>query len=100
MNYKVVILSAGVGSRMGNLTDHFNKALLPVNFKAVISHIIEKFPKNIEIVIAVGHKKELIKDYLALAHPERKITYVEINNYIGPGTGPGYSLLRCKDYLK
>ena len=53
-DYKVCILAAGVGSRIGDVTNNINKALLPVNFKAVISYIIEKFPKNIEIVIAVG----------------------------------------------
>lgn len=100
MNYKVCILAAGVGKRMGVLSDHVSKAILPVNFKAVISHIIEKFPKDIEIVIAVGHKKETIIDYLTLAHPDRKITYVGIDKYLGPGTGPGYSLLQCKDKLQ
>ena len=100
MNYKVCILAAGVGSRMGNLSNHINKTILPIKFKAVISYIIEKFPKDIEIVIAVGHKKETIIDYLSLAHPDRKFTYVNIDKYMGPGTGPGYSLLQCKDYLQ
>lgn len=99
MNYKVCILAAGVGSRMGALSEHVNKAILPINSKAVISHIIEKFPEEVEIVIAVGHKKETIIDYLGLAHPERKITYVEVDRYMGPGTGPGYSILQCKKSL-
>src|SRR3989338_4713761 len=98
--YKVCILAAGVGSRMGTLSENINKAVLPVNFKGTISYIIEKFPKEVELVIAVGHKKETVKDYLALAHPERKITFVEVDNYIGPGTGPGYSLLACKPHLQ
>ncbi|KKW39011.1 MAG: hypothetical protein UY85_C0017G0013 [Candidatus Peribacteria bacterium GW2011_GWB1_54_5] len=100
MNYKVCILAAGAGTRMGELTSHINKAVLPINFKAVISHIIEKFSDNIEIVIAVGHKKETVVDYLSLAYPERKITFVEIDKFIGPGTGPGYSLLQCRQRLQ
>lgn len=100
MKYKVCILAAGVGTRMGDLSAHINKAILPVKFKAAISYIVEKFPKDIEIVIAVGHKKETIIDYLSLAHPDRKFTYVDVDKYMGPGTGPGYSLLQCKDYLK
>ena len=99
-NYKVVILAAGIGSRMGQITDKINKAILPVNFKAAISHIIEKFSKEVEIVIALGHKKETIVDYLTIAHPERKFTFVDIDKYMGPGTGPGYSLLQCKKYLQ
>jgi NDP-sugar pyrophosphorylase family protein len=98
--YKVCILAAGVGSRMGSLTQNVNKAVLPINFKAVISHIIEKFDKDIEIVIAVGHKKETVIDYIEMAHPDRKIEFVEVDKYVGPGTGPGYSLLACKELLR
>lgn len=100
MNYKVCILTAGVGSRMGAQAKHINKALLPIANKAVLSHIVEKFPPGVEIVLAVGHKKETVIDYLALAYPERKFTFVEVDNYIGPGTGPGYSLLACKHHLQ
>ncbi|MFH1503107.1 MAG: NTP transferase domain-containing protein [Candidatus Diapherotrites archaeon] len=99
-NYKVCILAAGVGNRMGALTENVNKAVLPINNKAVISYIIEKFPEEVEIVVAVGHKKETIIGYLSLAHPERKITYVEVDKYMGPGTGPGHSILKCKDQLQ
>lgn len=99
-NYKVCILTAGVMSRMGAYAEHINKALMPVNGKAVLSHIVEKFSADVEIVLAVGHKKETVVDYLALAYPERKFTFVEVDKYIGPGTGPGYSLLACKDYLQ
>ncbi|MFH1424507.1 MAG: NTP transferase domain-containing protein [archaeon] len=98
-DYKVCILAAGVGSRIGAMSNHINKAILPVNFKAAISYIIEKFKEDVEIVVAVGHKKETVIDYLSIAHPERKFTFVEIDKYVGPGTGPGYSLLQCKKEL-
>jgi choline kinase len=100
MSYKVCILAAGPSRRVGDFSDHVNKAVLPVNFKAVISYIIEKFPKNVEIVIAVGHRKDTIIEYLSHAHADRKFTYVEIDPYIGPGTGPGKSLLTCKNALQ
>ena len=57
--YKVLIASAGLGTRLGDLGKNINKALVSVANKPVISHVIEKFPKNIEIVVAVGHKGEL-----------------------------------------
>lgn len=85
---------------MGDLSNNIHKAVLPVNFKAVISHIIDKFNPEIEFVIAVGHKKETITDYLALAYPERKFHFVEVDKYMGPETGPGYSLLSCKRHLQ
>jgi UTP-glucose-1-phosphate uridylyltransferase len=98
--YKVCILTAGVGDMAGGYTQHLNKGILPVNNKAVISYIIEKFPEDADIIIAVGHKKETVTDYLALAYPERKFTFVEVDKYTGPGSGPGYSLLACKQYLQ
>ena len=98
--YKVCILTAGIGSRVGQLSEHINKGILPVNNKAVISYVIEKFPVETEIIIAVGHKKDTVVDYLTLAYPERKFTFVEVDKYTGPGTGPGYSLLACKHLLQ
>ena len=56
-NYKVCILTAGTGSRMGEFSEYFNKALIPVQGKPTICHIIEYFPENVEIVIAAGYKK-------------------------------------------
>jgi choline kinase len=99
MKYKVCILAAGIGSRMKPFTEHINKSLLPVNFKAVISHIIEKFDNNIEIVVAVGHLKETVIDYLDCAHKDRKFTIVEVDRFTGKGSGPGYSLMQCCDHL-
>src|SRR3989338_3186644 len=100
MKYKVCILSAGASGQMGDLTKHVNRAILPVNQKAVISHIIEKFPESAEIIIAVGHDKQSVMDYVSIAHPERPVSFVEIDKYMGPGSGPGYSLLQCQSKLQ
>lgn len=100
LKYKVCILAAGAGTRMGSLSESINKGILPVNHKAVISYIIEKFTSDVEIVVAVGNKKDTVVDYLTLAHPDRKFTFVEIDKFVGPGTGPGYSLLLCKEHLQ
>ena len=64
MDFKVCIIAAGIGSRIGSFTKVFNKALLPLNGKPAICYIIEKFPNEIPIVIAVGYKKETIIEYL------------------------------------
>ncbi len=99
-SYKVCILAARVEHSMQKLTHSINKAILPVNFKAVISHIIEKFPAEIELVVALGHKKDTIVDYLTLAHPNRKFTFVEINNIAEPRTNNGCALLQCRPNLQ
>ncbi|NQU80874.1 MAG: hypothetical protein HQ543_05095 [Bacteroidetes bacterium] len=100
MKYKVVIPSAGLGTRLKNLSKHVNKSLVTVGNKPVISHIIEKFPIDVEIIIPVGYKKETVIDYLKFAHPERKIKTVNVNLFEGKGSGLGYSLLKCEGHLQ
>jgi phosphoheptose isomerase/dTDP-glucose pyrophosphorylase len=98
MEYKVCILAAGQGTRLSYAKD-YHKALLPVGEKSALSHIIDKFPKNIEIVIAVGYNAHLIRDFVNIAYRNRKITLVDINPYQGEGSGPGYSLYSCRHHL-
>ena len=100
MNYKVLIPSAGLGTRLGNLSKNINKALVSVNNKPVISHVIEKFPKDVEIVVALGHKGALVRDYLEIGHDDRTIQFVDIDPYCGPGSGLGFTVLQCKDLLQ
>jgi len=98
-NFKFCILAAGQGTRNNNVQG-LHKALLPLENKPVISHIIDRLDKKVEIVIAVGYKSEQIKSYLNEVHSDRNITYVDVDNYDGQGSGPGYSLLSCKDELQ
>jgi NDP-sugar pyrophosphorylase family protein/mannose-6-phosphate isomerase-like protein (cupin superfamily) len=92
----VLILAAGEGTRLGNLTKHVNKALLPINNKAIISHIIEKFPKEYDIIITTGYKHDIVEEYCKLAHPDRKISFIDASNT----QGPGESALKCKHLLQ
>tara|TARA_Y200000002_G_C22664655_1_gene657435 strand:+ start:301 stop:1872 length:1572 start_codon:yes stop_codon:yes gene_type:complete len=95
----VCILTSGKGSRMESITNSLNKALVPVNNKAAISHIIDKFPSETEFIIGIGYLGSQVKDYLNIAHPENVFRFVKIDNYDGEKSGPGYSLLCCKDFL-
>jgi len=99
-NYKVFIPCAGIGARLGKFTENVNKALISVANKPVISHIIEKFGEDIEIVVALGYKGDYIRQFLTLAYPNRNFTFVEIDNYDGDGSGLGYTLNKCRKYLQ
>ena len=99
-NPALCIVAAGKGSRLEHFSKHTHKGLLPVNNKAIISDIIDKTPKDYEIVIAVGYKANLIKEYCDAAHPDRNIIFVDVDNVDGEGSGPGYSLLCCKKHLQ
>ena len=96
----VFLLAAGVGSRLKNLTDSVNKAMLPINNKAIISNIIEKFPKEYEIVIALGYKGDELEQYCKLAHPQNNFKFITISDFDGEDSGPGQSALQCKEYLQ
>ena len=55
---KVCILTAGIGSRMGDISQSLNKSILPTNKGAIISEIFSSFKKDTKFVIAVGYKKK------------------------------------------
>ena len=97
-NYKVCILAAGIGSRSFDPT--INKSLLPLDGRAVISNIINKFDQKQKFVIAVGYLSDQVKQYLLHAHPKTKFEFVNIKKYFGLGSGPGYSLLCCEKKLQ
>jgi len=99
-NYKVFIPCAGTGTRLGDLTKNLNKGLVSVDNKPVISHIVDKFNEDIEIVVALGYKGEYVKQFLEISYPNRNFTFVNIDNYDKSGSGLGYTLLCCKEYLQ
>jgi dTDP-glucose pyrophosphorylase len=98
--YKVLLTTSGLGSRLGNLTKFTNKSLVRVGDKPVISHIIETYPDDVEFVVTLGHYGSHVKQYLTLAHPERQIEFVEVDNYMGEGSSLLYSISLCEDYLQ
>ena len=100
MSYRVLIPTAGTGSRLGRLTQYVNKSLVSIANRPVISHVIEQFPMNVEFVVALGHKGNLVKEFLCLAYPERQFFFSEVYPYEGLGSGLGLSILACKEYLQ
>lgn len=95
----VCILTAGKGSRVGEISKYINKSLLPIDKKAAISWIIEKFPPKTEFIIATGFLGHQVEQYLKIFHSDKDIKIVKVDNYDGIGSGPGHSLLCCKEYL-
>lgn len=100
MSYRVCILTAGTGSRLGDLTKFINKSLVGIANRPTLSHLIEQFPADAEFIIALGHKGHLVREFVALAYPERQFFFAEVEPFEGPGSGLGLSLLACKQYLQ
>jgi hypothetical protein len=91
-----VILAAGPGTRMGRAGDALHKALVPLDGRAVISHQIGLAPPGARIIVCTGYRAEQVRDYLDLAHPDHKITFVPVPGWEKPRGGPGTSLLAAR----
>ena len=97
---QALILAAGYGKRLGELTKYTNKCLVRIGKKPAISYIIEKFPREYDFIIALGYKGDSLKEYCIITYPDHKFTFVDIDNIDGVNSGPGYSALKCKSYLQ
>lgn len=100
MSYRVLIPTAGTGSRLGEMTRYVNKSLVSIANRPAICHVIEQFPHSAEFVIALGYKGHLVQEFLELAYPKRKFYFVRVNPFEGPGSGLGLTILACKEYLQ
>ena len=100
MNKTVVIPAAGTGSRLGEYTQNYNKAMCTLGPKPVISYIIEKFDDNDELIILLGYKGDLLKQVINMCYPNKNIKFVNVDKYEGEGSGLGYSLLCARDLLQ
>ncbi len=98
--YKVVIPSAGLGSRVGPYTKFINKALITIAGRPAISHVICKFDPSVEIVVLLGYKGDYVRQVIDALHGDRHITYVDVDKFEGPGSGLGYSLLCAEQHLQ
>lgn len=95
-----VILAAGRGSRLKELSLEQPKPMITVNHVTIISNLVKHLitAKIKHIVIIVGYKAEKIKEHLEPFHKDIKLTFVE--NPIYDQTNNIYSLWLAKEYLK
>ena len=100
MTYKVVIPSAGIGSRIGSYTKYMNKALVTLGKKPAICHVIDKFPQDVEIVVLLGYLGSQLEEVLSAFYPDRRLQFVYVDKFDGPGSGLGYSLLKARHALQ
>ena len=92
-----VILAAGLGKRMRPLTDDRPKPLVPVCGKPLIHHIIETLPSAIdELIIVVGYKGEMIREYCGTEFLGKRVSYIEQVEQ----TGTAHALWLAKDLIK
>lgn len=97
---KAVILLAGMGGRLAELTVSTPKSLLPIGGSNTLEHMIRKLTKHDvrSIVIVCGHMQAAIEQYLSQAFPLVEITILRNPDY--RTTNTGYSLLLAREQLE
>tara|TARA_B100000963_G_scaffold131281_1_gene114487 strand:- start:5591 stop:7159 length:1569 start_codon:yes stop_codon:yes gene_type:complete len=100
MSYKVFIPTAGIGSRLGNLTNSINKSLVTLDNRPIITHLFDQFPDSCEFIIALGHKGNIVKQFLENLYPNKNIKFIDIVPYKGKNSGLGYTLISSKHHLQ
>ena len=94
---QAVILAAGLGTRMGELTRDLPKPMLKIRDKTLLEQNIAALPEIIdEVVLVVGYKKDYIRDFVGNNFLNKKITYVRQAEL----KGTGHALSLCKDILR
>lgn len=98
--YKVLITTAGIGERLGDITKYTNKSLVKLGQKPVISYIIDAYPKDTQFVIVTGYFGDQVRDLLKMVYPRKRFTFVEVDRYTGRGSSLGYSMLYAQKELQ
>ena len=96
---QAVILAAGMGKRLKELTQNSTKCMVKVNGRTLIERMLSQLEKRdfSRIVIVVGYEGQKLIDYISTLNVKKPIVY--INNPIYDKTNNIYSLSLAKDYL-
>lgn len=96
---QAIILAAGMGRRLGELTQDNTKCMLEVNGVKLIDRTLDVLHEiNVSrVVLVVGFKSQNVIDYIGTDYKGTPIVYV--NNPIYDKTNNIYSLYLAKDFL-
>ena len=96
---QAIILAAGMGKRLKELTRDNTKCMVEVNGVTLIDRMLHQIEKQhlSRIVIVVGYEGQKLIDYIGTLDIQTPIVYV--NNEIYDKTNNIYSLALAKDWL-
>ncbi len=94
---QAVILAAGRGTRMVELTESVPKPMLDVAGKPLLEYKLEALPDEIdELVIIIGYLGEVIRKHFGGGFAGKKISYIEQKEL----DGTAGALWKAKDLLR
>lgn len=83
---QTLILAAGEGTRLRPLTLTKSKPLLPIANTFALKHNLDQLPANIkEVILVIGHKREIIEKEIGNYYRKMKIRYVIQEKQQGTG---------------
>lgn len=96
---QAIILAAGMGKRLGELTKDNTKCMLEVNGIRLIDRTLDSLVKlNLSrIVIVIGYNGEKVKQYVGHNHKGTEIVYID--NAVYDKTNNIYSLYLAREYM-
>jgi histidinol-phosphate/aromatic aminotransferase/cobyric acid decarboxylase-like protein/choline kinase len=96
---QAIILAAGMGTRLRELTAHSAKCMVQVNGVTLIERMLEQLDRLglSRIIMVVGYKSKTLVDYVASLDITTPIVYIE--NPVYDKTNNIYSLALAKDHL-
>ncbi len=84
---QAVILAAGKGTRMGELTQNTPKPMLLVAGRPFLEYILDSLPEEIdEVILIVGYLGEQIENHFKDSYKGKKIKYVWQEKQEGTGS--------------
>lgn len=96
---QAIILAAGMGKRLGELTKGNTKCMVKVNGVTLIERMLRQLDAlNLnKIILVIGYEGQKLCDYVSTLNINTTIEYVE--NSVYDKTNNIYSLYLAKDYL-
>ena len=96
---QAIILAAGLGKRLGNLTQNNTKCMVEVHGKTLIERSLDNLSEAgvTRVVLVIGYEGQKVVNLLGDTYADMEIVYVE--NPIYDKTNNIYSLYLAKDYL-
>lgn len=96
---QAIILAAGMGKRLGELTKGHTKCMIEVGGETLISRLLHQLDqyKLSRVVMVIGYKANELKEYLQTLDIQTPIEFVE--NTVYDKTNNIYSLYMAKDWL-